>query len=112
MPHSILRNLTAFLCATAMLAPLPVLAAAPAEMKQLAAADVDANAKLVQQMVDQVFSLAYLWRFECGGLFLRGRQADHFPIDARRSAVRSDFHHECGRQRPEDGFDRQGAHDV
>ena len=43
------------LCA-ALSVPLPSLAAAPAALKQAAAAQVDGNAKLVQQMVDTVFS--------------------------------------------------------
>jgi len=56
--HSILRGLTAILCAGTVLASSPVMAAAPPELKQQAIADVDANAKLVQQMVDQVYSFA------------------------------------------------------
>ena len=56
--HPILPRLTALFWASAMMAPLPLLAAAPPALKQQAVADVDANAKLVQQMVDQVFSFA------------------------------------------------------
>jgi aminobenzoyl-glutamate utilization protein B len=56
--YSMLRGLTAVLCAGTMLASAPVMAAAPPELKQQAIADVDANAKLVQQMVDQVYSFA------------------------------------------------------
>ena len=56
--RSILPKFAALLCATAMMTPLPALAAAPPAMKQQAISDVDANAKLVQQMVDQVFSFA------------------------------------------------------
>jgi aminobenzoyl-glutamate utilization protein B len=41
-----------------VLAPLLGVAAAPAEFKQQASADVEAHAKLVQQMVDTVFSYA------------------------------------------------------
>ncbi|HWC62455.1 MAG TPA: amidohydrolase [Rhizomicrobium sp.] len=50
--------MAALFCAGITAAPFPVLAAAPPALKQQAAANVDANAKLVQQMVDQVFSYA------------------------------------------------------
>jgi aminobenzoyl-glutamate utilization protein B len=56
MRHSILNRLTAFLCASAVMMPLPVFAAAPPEMKQEAATLVDQSAKQVQVMIDQVFS--------------------------------------------------------
>jgi aminobenzoyl-glutamate utilization protein B len=42
----------------AVLAPMPGFAAAPAEYKQQVADNVDAHAKLVQEMVDTVFSYA------------------------------------------------------
>ena len=51
-------SLTALLVSAAMLAPVPGFAAAPAEMKQDAAANVDAHTKQVQVMVDTVFSYA------------------------------------------------------
>ena len=54
--HSVLKSLTALLLVTAT--ALPAQAAAPAAMKADAAANVDANTKLIQQMVDQVFSYA------------------------------------------------------
>ncbi len=50
------RKLLALLLSATILAPLPSLAAAPMEMKQEAMADVDSHAKLVQVMVDTVFS--------------------------------------------------------
>ena len=56
MRASILKNLTALLLVGAM--ALPASAAAPADMKADAAANVEANTKLIQQMVDQVFSYA------------------------------------------------------
>jgi aminobenzoyl-glutamate utilization protein B len=56
MHNSILKTLTGLLCTGAILMPLPVLAAAPPELKQQAATLVDQSAKQVQQMVDQVFS--------------------------------------------------------
>jgi aminobenzoyl-glutamate utilization protein B len=40
----------------AVATPIPALALAPPAVKQAAMADVDANAKLVQVMVDTVFS--------------------------------------------------------
>ena len=57
--HAFLRSSAAFLLSTSLTAPAfvtPAFAAAPAAMKQAAAADVDAHAKLVQEMVDTVFS--------------------------------------------------------
>ncbi len=56
MTRTILKSLTALLLVGAM--ALPAQAAAPAEMKADAAASIEANAKLIQQMVDQVFSYA------------------------------------------------------
>jgi len=53
---SVLRRAAAALLCTSMLTP--AFAAAPAEMKQEAAANVEAHAKLVQTMVDTVFSYA------------------------------------------------------
>ncbi|MCP5411386.1 MAG: amidohydrolase [Alphaproteobacteria bacterium] len=50
------RKFLAALLSASMLVPLPALAAAPMEMKQEAMANVDAHAKLVQVMVDTVFS--------------------------------------------------------
>ena len=58
MRHSVLNRLTALLCAGAVFLPLPVFAAAPPEMKQDAAAQIDKSAKQIQQMIDQVFSFA------------------------------------------------------
>ena len=52
------KSLTALLLSAAILAPVPGFAAAPPEMKQDAIANVDAHAKLVQVMVDTVFSYA------------------------------------------------------
>jgi aminobenzoyl-glutamate utilization protein B len=52
------KSLTALLLSAAILAPVPGLAAAPPEMKQEAIANVDSRAKLVQVMVDTVFSYA------------------------------------------------------
>ncbi|MEP6830473.1 MAG: peptidase dimerization domain-containing protein, partial [Rhizomicrobium sp.] len=52
------KSLTALLLSAAILAPAPGFAAAPPQMKQDALAHVDANAKQVQVMVDQVFSYA------------------------------------------------------
>jgi aminobenzoyl-glutamate utilization protein B len=54
MFRSVLRAATSLLLCGAMLTP--ALAAAPAAMKQAAAAEVDARAKQVQVMVDTVFS--------------------------------------------------------
>src|SRR2546430_14221966 len=54
MMLSLLRRAASLLLATSMLTP--AWAGAPAEMKQAAAANIDANAKLVQVMVDTVFS--------------------------------------------------------
>jgi aminobenzoyl-glutamate utilization protein B len=56
MRASLLRSATALLLATSLLTP--AFAAAPTAMKEDAAANVDAHAKLVQQMVDTVFSYA------------------------------------------------------
>jgi aminobenzoyl-glutamate utilization protein B len=50
------KSLTALLLSASVLVPLPGMAMAPQEMKQAAAANVDAHAKLVQVMVDTVFS--------------------------------------------------------
>src|SRR5262249_59483370 len=55
---------------------------------------------------------AYVWRVECRGLFFGGWEEADFPVDARRSEVRPDFHDECGRLRSEDGFDRKGTHNL
>ena len=55
-PHG--KMLSALLLSAAILAPVPGLAAAPPEMKQDAIANVDSHAKLVQVMVDTVFSYA------------------------------------------------------
>ncbi len=52
------QTLLALLLSAAIIAPMPALAEAPADMKQEAAANVDAHAKLVQEMVDTVFSYA------------------------------------------------------
>ena len=52
------KSLTALLLSAAILAPVPGFAAAPPQMKQDAIAHIDANAKQVQVMVDQVFSYA------------------------------------------------------
>src|ERR1700744_2781969 len=54
MYRSVQRGVTSLLLCASMLTP--ALAAAPDAMKQAAVADVDANAKLVQVMVDTVFS--------------------------------------------------------
>ena len=54
MIRSLLRRATGLLLASSILTP--AYAGAPAEMKQAAAANIDANAKLVQVMVDTVFS--------------------------------------------------------
>ena len=51
-------SLTALLVSAAILAPAPGFAAAPPEMKQDAIANVEAHTKLVQVMVDTVFSFA------------------------------------------------------
>ena len=56
MQRSILKNLTALLLVGTM--ALPASAAAPAGMKADIAANVEANTKLIQTMVDQVFSYA------------------------------------------------------
>jgi aminobenzoyl-glutamate utilization protein B len=56
MRHPILRSVTSLLLCASMLTP--AFAAAPVAMKQEAAANVDGHAKLVQQMVDTVFSYA------------------------------------------------------
>jgi len=56
MSHSVLRRAASLLLCASMLTP--AFAAAPAAMKQEAAANVDAHAKLVQTMVDTVFSFA------------------------------------------------------
>ena len=52
------KSLAALLLSAAILAPAPGFAAAPPEMKHDAIANVDAHAKLVQVMVDTVFSYA------------------------------------------------------
>ena len=58
--HSALRRTASVLLCASMLTPAlnPAWAAAPAAMKEEAAANVDAHAKLVQVMVDTVFSYA------------------------------------------------------
>jgi aminobenzoyl-glutamate utilization protein B len=56
MRRLVLRGVRSLLLSSALLAP--AFAAAPPEMKAEAAAEVDANAKLVQVMVDTVFSYA------------------------------------------------------
>ena len=53
--RSCLKGLSALLF---MGCTLPAMAAAPSDMKVAATANVEANAKLIQQMVDQVFSYA------------------------------------------------------
>ncbi|MGE5243572.1 MAG: peptidase dimerization domain-containing protein [Betaproteobacteria bacterium] len=50
--------LTTLLLSAAIFAPVAALAEAPPGMKQEAQADVDSHAKLVQEMVDSVFSFA------------------------------------------------------
>ena len=50
------KKLISLLLGASILAPLPALAVAPPEYKQEATASVDSNAKLVQVMVDTVFS--------------------------------------------------------
>jgi aminobenzoyl-glutamate utilization protein B len=55
MPRS---NFVISMLMTGVLAPLLGVAAAPAEFKQQVSADVEAHAKLVQHMVDTVFSYA------------------------------------------------------
>ena len=50
------RKLLALLLSASILAPLPSFAAAPMEYKQEAMANVDSHAKMVQVMVDTVFS--------------------------------------------------------
>ena len=50
------RKLLALLLSASILTPLPSLAAAPQDFKQEAVANVDSHAKLVQVMVDTVFS--------------------------------------------------------
>jgi len=50
------RKLLALLLSASILTPLPSLAAAPQDYKQEAVANVDSHAKLVQVMVDTVFS--------------------------------------------------------
>ena len=52
------KSLISLLLSAAVLAPVPGFAAAPPQMKQDAIANVDAHAKLVQVMVDTVFSYA------------------------------------------------------
>ena len=58
MSHSTLSRLTALIMSASLLTPISALAAAPASMKQDAAASIDGHAKLVQVMVDTVFSYA------------------------------------------------------
>ena len=53
-----LKSLTALLVTSALVMPLPAIAAAPAEMKQEAIAHVDGQAKQIQVMVDTVFAFA------------------------------------------------------
>jgi len=50
------RKLLALLLSASILSPLPAAAVAPSDMKQEAIANVDAHSKLVQVMVDTVFS--------------------------------------------------------
>src|SRR5258705_12373986 len=50
------RKILALLLSASILSPLPVLAAAPPDLKQEAIANVDSHTKLVQVMVDTVFS--------------------------------------------------------
>lgn len=50
------KSLISLLMCATMLAPLPAAAAAPADLKQEAMDHVDADAKMVQVMVDKVFS--------------------------------------------------------
>jgi aminobenzoyl-glutamate utilization protein B len=50
------KPLTALLLCASLSTPLPAMAAAPQEMKQEAAANIDAHAKQVQVMVDTVFA--------------------------------------------------------
>src|SRR3954470_19803075 len=56
MSHSLLKRSCAILLGATLLTP--AFAAAPAAMKQEAAANVESHAKLVQTMVDTVFSYA------------------------------------------------------
>ncbi|HEX3755642.1 MAG TPA: peptidase dimerization domain-containing protein [Rhizomicrobium sp.] len=58
MFRSVLRSTASTLLTAVLSMPAPGFAAAPAAIKQEAAADVEAHAKLVQQMVDTVFSYA------------------------------------------------------
>jgi aminobenzoyl-glutamate utilization protein B len=53
-----LKSLTALLVTSALVMPLPAIAAAPAEMKQEAIAHVDGQTKQIQVMVDTVFAFA------------------------------------------------------
>jgi aminobenzoyl-glutamate utilization protein B len=50
------RKFIALLLSASILSPLPALALATPEMKQAAMANIDSNTKLVQVMVDTVFS--------------------------------------------------------
>ena len=50
------KSLAAFVLGACIQPLLPALAAAPPEMKQAASSNIDAHAKLVQVMVDTVFS--------------------------------------------------------
>src|SRR5580658_6654208 len=50
------KKFASLLLSAAILAPFPALAVAPPEYKQEAIANVDSHAKLVQVMVDTVFS--------------------------------------------------------
>src|ERR1044071_4216881 len=53
---TVIKKFTAILLGASILTPLPSVAVAPPDYKQEAIANVDANAKLVQVMVDTVFS--------------------------------------------------------
>ena len=50
------RKIIALLLSASILSPLPSLALAPPDLKQEAIANVDSHTKLVQVMVDTVFS--------------------------------------------------------
>ena len=52
----VIRTFTAILLGASMLAPLPSVAVAPPDQKQEAIANVDSHAKMIQVMVDTVFS--------------------------------------------------------
>jgi aminobenzoyl-glutamate utilization protein B len=56
MPMTTCKKFVSVLLGASILAPWPVQAVAPPEYKQEAIANVDSHAKLVQVMVDTVFS--------------------------------------------------------